>query len=465
MKNMSKSIKRQYLASFCAILMMLAHGASCGWTSPSFPILQSIETPLEGGILTNEQMSWIGALLCPGGVLGTLIYGWLCDKFGRRLSACTITIPHITSWIFILIAKHPYHLYISRFLAGFTGAAAFVVIPIYISEITESHVRGLMGSMVVLSCNIGIFLAFIVGNFIEPMDVPWVFLPLSAIYLVGFIYLPETPMYLMKKNDYVGAEKSLRFYRGLSLTGTSKCFVMELTTLRQISEEKSENKNDIQMKLSDFTTPVARRAMIIGIGLVILNQFCGCFAMINYTATIFAKAGSNLSPNVSAMIVGFIQILGSYISTVLVERAGRKMLMVVSASGISMGLSVLGVYCYLDSIPGQNLWKWNFIPLLSFSFVIFVANLGVLSLPFLILTEIMPVKIKTVAMSICLIILNVCAFIAIKCLPTFIELFEMYGTMAIFASCSLIGTAFLIIYLPETKGKTFEEIMILLENY
>lgn len=205
--------------------------------------------------------------------------------------------------------------------------------------------------------------------------------------------------------------------------------------------------------------------MFVGVGLVILNQFCGCFAMINYTATIFDKAGSTLSSNVSAMIVAFIQILGSYCSTLLVERAGRKMLMVISASGISIGLSILGVYCYLDTIPRIDLAGYNVVPLASFSFVIFVANLGVLSLPFLIITEIMPSHIKTVATTVCLMILNVCAFIAIKCLPTFIDLFGMYGTMSIFASCSLLGTAFLIIYLPETKGKTFDEIMIMLETY
>lgn len=198
---------------------------------------------------------------------------------------------------------------------------------------------------------------------------------------------------------------------------------------------------------------------------MILNPFCGCFAMINYTATIFDKAGSNLSSNVSAMIVGFIQIVGSYCSTLLVERAGRKLLMVTSASGISIGLSILGVYCYLDTIPSMDLTRWSIVPLLSFSFVVFVANLGVMTLPFLIMTEIMPSKIKTVATTICLMILNVCTFIAIKCLPTFIDLFDMYGTMSIFATCSLLGMAFLIIYLPETKGKTFDEIMILLETH
>lgn len=70
--------------------------------------------------------------------------------------------------------------------------------------------------------------------------------------------------------------------------------------------------------------PAARRALTIGLGLVALNQFCGCFAMLNYTATIFAESGSSLSPNMAAIVIGLIQLAGSYFSTLLVERAGRK---------------------------------------------------------------------------------------------------------------------------------------------
>ncbi|XP_063700202.1 facilitated trehalose transporter Tret1-like [Culicoides brevitarsis] len=459
---MSGSLKRQYLASFCAIIMMLANGACCGWTSPSFPILQSDATPLHGGPLTNEQMSWIGALMSPGGLVGTILYGWMCDKFGRRISGFTITIPHIASWIFIIIAQYPYHLLIARFLAGFAGGGTFIVVPIYISEITEPRVRGLMGSMCVLSCNIGIFLAYIVGDFLPPLVTPWVFLPLSAIFLVGFTFLPETPIFLMKNNRLEEAEKALRFYRGIPASGTTASFIKEMTSLRRTSDEKLEKPKKLEFK--DFGTPVARRALTIGIGLVILNQFSGCFAMINYTATIFDKAGSTFSPNFSAIIVAFIQICGSYCSTLLVERAGRKILMVTSASGISIGLSIMAVYCYFDSIPSMDLKNINFLPLITFSAVIFLSNLGVSNLPFPIMAEIFPTNIKTAATTICMVLLNVCAFIAIKCLPTFIDLFAMHGTLTIFSTCSLLGTAFLIIYLPETKGKTFDEIRILLEK-
>lgn len=80
------------------------------------------------------------------------------------------------------------------------------------------------------------------------------------------------------------------------------------------------------LKWSDVTTGPGRKAMTIGIVLVLINQFCGCFAMLNYTASIFKEAGSGstMSPNMSAIIVAVIQLLGSYVATNLVDRAGRK---------------------------------------------------------------------------------------------------------------------------------------------
>lgn len=125
-----------------------------------------------------------------------------------------------------------------------------------------------------------------------------------------------------------------------------------------------------------------------------LNQFCGCFAMLNFTSTIFEEAGSTLSPNISSIIVGGIQIIGSMVPTLLVDRLGRKMMMGISAFGTSAGLCALGVYMRLKS-EGYDLEALNWIPLVAFSFVIFIANLGLMTLPFMIVSEISNPKVIT----------------------------------------------------------------------
>lgn len=124
-----------------------------------------------------------------------------------------------------------------------------------------------------------------------------------------------------------------------------------------------------------------------------LNQFCGCFAMLNFTATIFAESGSTLSPNISSIIVGGIQIIGSMFPTFLVDRLGRKMMMAISAFGTSTGLILLGVYTLLKS-QGVNVQLFDWIPLTAFSFVIFISNWGLLTLPFMIVSEISHPKVR-----------------------------------------------------------------------
>lgn len=123
-----------------------------------------------------------------------------------------------------------------------------------------------------------------------------------------------------------------------------------------------------------------------------LNQFCGCFAMMTFTATIFKESGSNLSPNLSSIIVGGIQIIGSMFPTLFVDRLGRKMMMGISAFGTSIGLAVLGGYMLLKS-EGLDLESFTWLPLVAFSFVIFIANWGLMTLPFMIVSEISHPKV------------------------------------------------------------------------
>lgn len=124
-----------------------------------------------------------------------------------------------------------------------------------------------------------------------------------------------------------------------------------------------------------------------------LNQGCGGFAMITFTGTIFKEAGSSLSPNASSIIVGIIQIFGSLLATALVEKCGRKLMMSISALSTSLGHIILGFYALMQA-KGFEMENMRFVPLFAFSFMIFVANLGILTLPFLILSEIVHPKVR-----------------------------------------------------------------------
>lgn len=151
---------------------------------------------------------------------------------------------------------------------------------------------------------------------------------------------------------------------------------------------------------------------------LLTDLLSGVYALLSYASMIFDEAGSSMSPNISAIVVGTIQVVGVYCSTLLVDTLGRKFLMVSSAFGCSVGLFLFGGYDMLKH-QGVDVSTYNWIPLASFSFVIFVANLGIVSLPFLVLTEITPLKIKHIVYSINLSISWVLAFITLQVIIAF----------------------------------------------
>lgn len=120
--------------------------------------------------------------------------------------------------------------------------------------------------------------------------------------------------------------------------------------------------------------------------------------MINYTVSMFEDSGSSLSPNISSIVVGVIQVLGSFASTLLVDRVGRKLLLIISAIGTGLSLGIFATFSYLVDHPDfkNDFTQFKSIPLITFSLALFFANCGILNLPFLILAEILPVKVKSV---------------------------------------------------------------------
>lgn len=173
------------------------------------------------------------------------------------------------------------------------------------------------------------------------------------------------------------------------------------------------DENSTKFSFKDLNSKHARKALIYGIFLMALNQLCGCFAMLNFTATIFIESGSTLSPNISSIIVGSIQVIGGVLCTFLVEKTGRKTLLSVSSFGTSLGLVALSLFTFSTS-RGVDLSSFSWIPLTAFSFVIFISNLGVLTLPFLYVSEVVPTKIKGFTMVLCLVLLYVFATIVIQ---------------------------------------------------
>lgn len=239
------------------------------------------------------------------------------------------------------------------------------------------------------------------GTYLQYKLVQGIFIIVPIIFFILFLSPPETPVYLMKNGKPKEAEESLKYLRGIDSNETEQLPENFKLELEKLSEVKITEDDNNAIKFSDFKSRATIKGIVIGIGLVAINQFSGSFALINFTSQIFEEARTGLDSNLSAIVVGIMQIAGSYGSYYFVDRSGRKKLYLISAMGTGLGLTVMGTFSFLKSI-NIDVSTFRFVPVISLSFVIFIASCGILPLTYIIISEINTQKLRSFATSLCM---------------------------------------------------------------
>lgn len=154
-------------------------------------------------------------------------------------------------------------------------------------------------------------------------------------------------------------------------------------------ESFSRISNVIHVNFLD--TPLALKAYVPAAVLLIINQFSGLFAMVSYMSDIFDMSGSTMDPDTCTIVIGIVQLLGTYATTLLCDICGRKILLVVSCAGVSVGLTCFGFFTFLST--EYDLTEWSWVPLACMSFSVFLGNIGLIGCFFTVLVEIFPLKV------------------------------------------------------------------------
>ncbi|XP_043474785.1 facilitated trehalose transporter Tret1-like [Leptopilina heterotoma] len=442
---------RQYLAATTVSLSALAYGTSLGWVAPVLPRLLSQDTPVGSEPMTDETASWLISALCLGGLVMTPILGPLAEKFGRKFVGCLIALPLVLSWLLKIFAQDSSYLIAARFVAGCGGAGCIFIISLYISETTSDAIRGTAGSFLVLFLNIGILLSYIIGPILSFKFFGIVCLCLPVFYLGCFVFLPETPVYLIRNNRLNDAIKSLSWLKG----GNKAAIEQELAYLQGQVKETSFSKSS---KLSDlFKEKGTVKGLIIAFILLGGQQMCGMFVMLSYATKIFEMSGSSISPDISTIIIGIMQLIGSYISTFLIERAGRKLLTIISCGLMCTCHVVLGIFCHFQA-RDYDLTSIGWIPVIALSTFVLAHCLGLGPVPFIVVSEIFKPDVASLASSISLSSLWILLFLIVKffaSLMALIGIANCFFLLAVFCACTLFLT---VVMVPETKGRTIESI-------
>ncbi|KAL3832955.1 hypothetical protein ACJIZ3_007691 [Penstemon smallii] len=427
------------LSTFVAVSGSYVFGSAVGFSSPA-----------ESGILedlglSSAEYSLFGSLSTIGAMIGAVISGKIADLLGRRGAMGFAELFNLFGWLAIAFSKNAWWLDIGRLSTGFGVGLLSYVVPVYIAEITPKNLRGAFTAVNQLMICCGVSVMYLVGNIFT-----WRILALIGtipclIQLVGLFLIPESPRWLAKTGHWDGSEASL-----VRLRGKYANIFEEATEIRDYTRSIEQLKDS---RIIDLFQRKYAHSLIVGVGLMVLQQFGGVNAIAYYASAIFASAGFSYRVGTIAMVI--VQVPMTVLGTLLMDKSGRRPLLLVSVAGTCLGCFLIGLSFLL-----QDLKLWHFSPFLAFVGVLIFTgsfSLGMGGIPWVIMSEIFPINVKGLAGSLVTVI-NWFGSWIITYSFNFLAQWSSAGTFFIFSTISGFTIIFVLKLVPETKGRTLEEI-------
>lgn len=391
-------------------------------------------------------------MLSLGCIFGPLLGGYSAKKIGRKPTLLIAALPILVGFVIKAFASNIQVLYAARFLMGLGAGTNYVVLPMYLGEIAEDRNRGAISGTMVTFVALGVLFAYVIGSLTTIQVFSLICVIPLGIFLVAYtLYCPESPIYLA----LIGSDKRLKIsvlkLRNKLENEIDKEIFEINSSVQQTTHKKLEFKNI-------FGSKSVRRGLMLCVGTTFVQQFSGINPVVSYLQPIFELSAVRLQPELASAIIGAVQIIMTTISSIIVDRLGRKILLLLSATGIYTSLTILGLYLYF------NFASLNWLPILCLIIYMMSFNVGLSPIPWTLMGELFAPDIKSVSSTILCVINFAFNFLTLVIFPILIEAIGLAPTFWIFAGLTFLGSIFVWKCLPETKGKSLEEIIELLEK-
>ncbi|XP_043719134.1 sugar transporter ERD6-like 7 isoform X4 [Telopea speciosissima] len=429
-----------YLSTFVAVCGSFEFGACMGYSSPT---QSAIRKELN---LSLAEYSLFGSILTFGAMIGAIMSGLIADLIGRKGAMRISAIFCIAGWLPIYFAKGALSLDIGRMSLGYGMGIFSYVVPVFIAEIAPKDLRGGLTSvnMVMVCCGISIY--FIIGTVLTWRTLALVGLVPCLILLLGLFFIPESPRWLAKmghQKDFVAALQQLRG-KDVDISEEAADIVDYVETIRKLPKPK----------MVDLFQRRYLRSLIIAVGLMLFQQLGGITGVSFYVSEVFVTAGFPAA--VGTVSYACLQIIITILCAILMDKAGRRFLLLVSAAGLVIGCILVGTSFYLKV---QELAP-TVAPLLAvIGMMVYIGSFssGMGVTPWVIMSEIFPINVKGTAGSLAT-LMNWIGAWAVSYSFNFLMSWSSYGTFSIFAAVNVIAILFVAKLVPETKGRTLEQI-------
>ncbi|XP_025833315.1 facilitated trehalose transporter Tret1-like [Agrilus planipennis] len=450
----SKWRYRQYLYCIAALLSFTASEIHGTWSSPFIPELESENSPI-GVQLATMESALVVSLYNLGLFVGSVITLPAYDIFGRKIMFAVANGLNLISWVFIFFARAPITLYIGRIIAGMGAVICMHVSPMYLGEISDNDNRGKLGFFYSISSSCGSVIGLIIGPYVSYRTFAIMAFCVVLIAIACLLLIPETPYFLIKKHKHEEAEKVIW---KLASNSSDKEFVKK--RLEEITESVQKdmlNKTSIKELLCSgkYTRP-----LLLHVGLNFLFFMSGIAIVRSYLQTILNTIESPISSNLSSLIFGVASIISVLISGQVVDRLGRKPLLLTSCIVSAISMCSLGAYFYINDTKSFDMHAVTWLPLaILIVYQIFIA-IGINSVPQVIVSELYPMNVKGIAIGTIGTLLNPLSVIAQMTYEPLNDWLGLYGSFWMYSACCIFGIFFTIFCLPETRGKSFQQIQM-----
>ena len=416
------------------------------------------------GLSTGLEGWYVGCALI-GSIIGVAVAGLLSDKLGRKKTMLISALMFSISAIGCAVCGNFGQLVVYRIIGGFGIGVVSIVSPIYISEVAVPEKRGTLVSLYQLAITIGFLLAYLVnylilkGATLDATDPAlgsrmmnneyWRGMLGSEtfpdlLFLIVIFFIPESPRWLIVKGK---PEKSLAILNRIYGTNADAEKQLESTRASIAGEVKSEWKTLLE--------PGIFKAVLIGSAIAILGQFMGVNAVLYYGPKIFMDAGlSGEGSLLSTVLVGVVNMLTTVVALIIIDKVGRKKLVWWGVGGMIACLLMIGLYFALGTLPTWFL-------LVFFLLYVFCTAISISAVVFVLLSEMYPNRVRGLAMSVAGLALWVGTYLIGQLTPWMLENLTPAGTFFLFAFMCLPYLFIMWKWVPETTGKSLEEI----ENY